>query len=172
MMICTAAISAGCLNYPCRTPHAMMIAPRQCRFMQWSTNGMPAGEAHDNWLADKLLSRLRTGTMLLADRGYDADWIRVRARPAGLRRLPLPPRSPVKTFALTRTARQAYGRCALKVGREFADNSGQCVTSHSMTSAAATAEPLASRSVNPKAPTAEREANLLASSQYLKDGHE
>ena len=46
------------------------------------TNGLPvrlgltAGEAHDNRLALKLLSRLRSGSMLLADRGYDADWIR------------------------------------------------------------------------------------------------
>jgi len=45
-------------------------------------NGMPvrlaltAGEAHDNRLARELLSRLKSGTMLLADRGYDADWIR------------------------------------------------------------------------------------------------
>jgi transposase len=48
-------------------------------------NGLPvrlaltAGEAHDNQLAPKLLSRLKTGTMLLADRGYDADWIRALA---------------------------------------------------------------------------------------------
>ena len=34
-----------------------------------------AGEAHDNRLATKLLSRLKSGAMLLADRGYDADWI-------------------------------------------------------------------------------------------------
>jgi transposase len=34
------------------------------------------GEAHDNRLAGKLLSRLKSGSMLLADRGYDADWIR------------------------------------------------------------------------------------------------
>ena len=46
------------------------------------TNGLPvrlaltAGEAHDNRLVGKLLSRLSSGTMLLADRGYDADWIR------------------------------------------------------------------------------------------------
>jgi len=44
------------------------------------TNGLPvrlaltAGEAHDNRLAGKLLSRLKSGSMLLADRGYDADW--------------------------------------------------------------------------------------------------
>jgi len=36
---------------------------------------LTAGEAHDNRLAGKLLSRL-VGKMLLADRGYDADWIR------------------------------------------------------------------------------------------------
>jgi transposase len=46
------------------------------------TNGLPvrlgltAGEAHDNRLALRLLSRLRSGSMLPADRGYDADWIR------------------------------------------------------------------------------------------------
>jgi transposase len=53
------------------------------------TNGLPvrlaltAGEAHDNPLADKLLSRLKPGTMLLADRGYDADWIRALVRQHG-----------------------------------------------------------------------------------------
>ena len=53
------------------------------------TNGLPiqlaltAGEAHDNRLAGKLLSRLRPGTMLLADRGYDADWIRALAAERG-----------------------------------------------------------------------------------------
>lgn len=46
------------------------------------TNGLPirlaltTGEAHDNRLAAKFLSRLKPGSMLLADRGYDADWIR------------------------------------------------------------------------------------------------
>jgi transposase len=45
-------------------------------------NGLPVrlamtpGEAHDNRLAGKLLSGLRPGSMLLADLGYDADWIR------------------------------------------------------------------------------------------------
>ena len=53
------------------------------------TNGLPvrlaltAGEAHDNRLAGKLLSRLKSGTMLLADRGYDADWIRALAAEKG-----------------------------------------------------------------------------------------
>jgi transposase len=46
------------------------------------TNGLPvrlgltAGEAHDNRLCSVLLSGLQPRTMLLADRGYDADWIR------------------------------------------------------------------------------------------------
>jgi len=53
------------------------------------TNGLPlrlgltAGEAHDNRLADKLLSRLKSGSMLLADRGYDAEWIRALAASKG-----------------------------------------------------------------------------------------
>jgi hypothetical protein len=41
--------------------------------------GLTAGETHDNRPAGKLLSRLKSGTMLLADRGYDADWIRALA---------------------------------------------------------------------------------------------
>jgi transposase len=50
------------------------------------TNGLPvrlalsAGEAHDNRLADKLLSRLKSGSILLADLGCDADWIRALVR--------------------------------------------------------------------------------------------
>jgi transposase len=46
------------------------------------TNGLPIhlaltpGEAHDNRLCSVLLSALLPQTMLLADRGYDADWIR------------------------------------------------------------------------------------------------
>jgi transposase len=46
------------------------------------SNGLPVRlalspcEAHDNRLAGNLLSRLKSGSMLLADRGYDADWIR------------------------------------------------------------------------------------------------
>ena len=54
------------------------------------TNGLPvrlaltAGEAHDNRLAAKLLSRLKPGSTLLADRGYDADWIRALASERGV----------------------------------------------------------------------------------------
>jgi transposase len=52
-------------------------------------NGLPlrlalsSGEAHDVRLAGKLLSRLKSGSMLLADRGYDADWIRELAMKKG-----------------------------------------------------------------------------------------
>jgi transposase len=42
-----------------------------------------AGEAHDNRLAARLLSCLKSGSMLLADRGYDADWIRDLAAKRG-----------------------------------------------------------------------------------------
>ena len=57
------------------------------------TNGLPvrldAGESHDNRLAGKLLSRLKAGSMLLADRGYDADWIRaLAARKGALANIP------------------------------------------------------------------------------------
>ena len=54
------------------------------------TNGLPVrlalttGEAHDNRVAGKLLSRPKSGTMLLADRGYDADWIRALAAERGV----------------------------------------------------------------------------------------
>lgn len=41
---------------------------------------LTAGEAHDNRIAAKLLSRLTSGSMLLADRAYDADWIRALVR--------------------------------------------------------------------------------------------
>ena len=44
---------------------------------------LTTGEAHDNRLAAKLLSRLKSGSMLLADRGYDADWIRTLVRQHG-----------------------------------------------------------------------------------------
>jgi transposase len=46
------------------------------------TNGLPIhlalmpGEAHDNRLCSVLLSALLPQTMLLADSGFDADWIR------------------------------------------------------------------------------------------------
>ncbi|MEH2553750.1 transposase [Bradyrhizobium algeriense] len=41
------------------------------------------GEAYDNRLAAKLLSHLKSWSMLLADRGHDADWIRELAMKKG-----------------------------------------------------------------------------------------
>src|SRR6478735_6408319 len=41
------------------------------------------GEAHDNRLCSVLLSALLPQTMVLADRGYDADWIRELVRQQG-----------------------------------------------------------------------------------------
>jgi transposase len=38
--------------------------------------GLSPGEAHDNRLCSELLAGLLPKTMVLADRGYDADWIR------------------------------------------------------------------------------------------------
>jgi transposase len=38
--------------------------------------GLTPGEAHDNRLRSVLLAGLRPQTIVLADRGYDADWIR------------------------------------------------------------------------------------------------
>ena len=37
--------------------------------------GLTRGGAHDNRLCTVLLAGLRPRTMVLADRGYDADWI-------------------------------------------------------------------------------------------------
>lgn len=58
------------------------------------SNGLPVrlalspGEAHDVRLAGKLLSRVKPRSMLLADRGYDADWIREMAMKKGARSQP------------------------------------------------------------------------------------
>ena len=45
--------------------------------------GLTPGEAHDNRLCSMLLAGLQPRTMLLADRGYDADWIRALASNQG-----------------------------------------------------------------------------------------
>ena len=53
------------------------------------TNGLPVhlaltpAEAHDNRLCSVLLGALLPQTMLIADRGYDTDWIRELARQQG-----------------------------------------------------------------------------------------
>jgi transposase len=41
------------------------------------------GEAHDNRLCSVLLKGMQPRTMLLADRGYDAGWIRTLVRQQG-----------------------------------------------------------------------------------------
>jgi transposase len=52
-------------------------------------NGLPVrlslspGEAHDNRLCPELLAGLLPKTMVLADRGYDADWIRALVNEQG-----------------------------------------------------------------------------------------
>jgi len=62
------------------------------------TDGLPVrlalttGEAHDRRLASKLFSRLKPKTMVLADRGYDADWITAFAAKKGAW-ANIPPRS-------------------------------------------------------------------------------
>ena len=45
--------------------------------------GLTPGEAHDNRLCSVLLAGLQPRTMLLADRGYDADWIRTLVNQQG-----------------------------------------------------------------------------------------
>jgi transposase len=47
--------------------------------------GLTPGEAHDNRLCSVLLAELRPQTIVLADRGYDADWIRQFIRELGAR---------------------------------------------------------------------------------------
>lgn len=53
------------------------------------TNGLPVrlglspGEAHDNRLCPMMLTGLHPKTKVLADRGYDADWIRARVNEQG-----------------------------------------------------------------------------------------
>src|ERR1700756_5315240 len=78
------------------------------------SNGPPVrlalspGEAHDVRLAGKLLSRLKSGSMLLADPGYDADWIRELAMQKGAW-ANIPPKSnrsdPIQPLSLPRAQR-------------------------------------------------------------------
>jgi transposase len=95
------------------------------------TNGLPvrlaltAGEEHDNRLAGKLLSRLRPGAMLLADRGYDADWIRTLATEKGAW-ANIPPRSnrndPICFSPYLRAPRPALGALVLPAAPEPTSN--------------------------------------------------
>ena len=78
------------------------------------TNGLPvrlaltAGEAHDNRLAGKL-SRLKSGSMLLADRGYDACRCR-EARPRSQVQRPHCPRQLGRVGARARRRLSSGGR--------------------------------------------------------------
>jgi transposase len=45
--------------------------------------GLTPGETHDNQLCTELLMGLQAKSMLLADRGYDADWIRALVNQQG-----------------------------------------------------------------------------------------
>jgi len=52
--------------------------------------GLTAGERHDNTLAGDLLADLPKGVLVLADRGYDARWIRqVVAEQGGWANIPV-----------------------------------------------------------------------------------
>src|SRR6266446_3253238 len=70
---------------PCRPPKS----GRGKNLPNLRSNGLPVhltltpGEAHNNRLCSVLLSALLPQTMLLADRGYDPDWIRELARQRG-----------------------------------------------------------------------------------------
>jgi transposase len=91
------------------------------------THGLPirlalkAGEAHDNRLAGKLLSRLKSGTMLLADGGYDADWIRALATERGVW-ANIPPRC----NRTTRSASASYLYRARNLVERFFNKIKQC----------------------------------------------
>ena len=65
------------------------VAPTSKVHVVVDANGLPVrlgltpGEAHDNRLCSVLLAGLRPQTIVLADRGYDADWIRQFVREQG-----------------------------------------------------------------------------------------
>jgi transposase len=61
--------------------HAACIARNKKQSMGRSRGGLTS-KIHDR-LALELLSRLKSGAMLLADRGYNADWIRAAATTKG-----------------------------------------------------------------------------------------
>jgi transposase len=71
--------------------------------MRVNEHGLPlqlelsAGEAHDAPMAADLLKHLPEGAHLLADRGYDADWIRALIYEQGCTPV-IPPKSNRSTF--------------------------------------------------------------------------
>jgi transposase len=72
-----------------RPPRGGLSEIRSDILIRRDTNGLPVhlaltpGQVHDNRMCSVLLSALLPHTMLLADRGYDADWIRELARQQG-----------------------------------------------------------------------------------------
>jgi transposase len=62
---------------------AIVLRQKSCHEARSQLAWLTPGEAHDNRLCSVLLTGLRPRTMLLADRGYDADWIRALASQQG-----------------------------------------------------------------------------------------
>ena len=62
-------------------PSFLMVVSKPCA--RGPAGRGAARRAIDNRIAAKLLSRLKSGSKLLADRGYDADWIRTLVRQHG-----------------------------------------------------------------------------------------
>jgi transposase len=90
------------------------------------SNGLPVqlaltpGEVHDNRLCSVLLGALLPKTMLLADCGYDADWIRELARRQGACANIPPKRNGMDTlhaFDRRGSNRKAAGR--ISTGRSY-----------------------------------------------------
>ena len=77
--------------------------------------GLTPGEAHDNRLCSVLLGALPPQTMLLADRGYDANWI--RSLPANKAPGPIFHRS-----AIAKTQSALAHNCISAVRRIFASS--------------------------------------------------
>ena len=64
-------------------PHPMIVSDPPVVLGFEGVGEITPGETHDNQLCSVLLSELRPQTMFLADRGYDADWIRAFASDQG-----------------------------------------------------------------------------------------
>jgi transposase len=75
--------------------------------------GLTPGEAHDNRLCPELLTGLLPQSMLLADRGYDADWIRALVKQQG--RGPISRRSAIEKSPFLYCARNLVERFFNKI---------------------------------------------------------
>jgi|SRR5579871_5646498 len=88
------------------------------------------GEAHDNRLAGMLLSRPKAGSMLLADRGYDADRIRdFAAAKAPGRTFRLRATGTIRFASVPISTASATGSNASSTGSNTADGSQRATTS-------------------------------------------